>query len=102
MIKKIISGGQTGADSGGLIAGKTLNILTGGHAPKGFLTEYGPNYNLKEDFNLIEDYSPKYPPRTKKNVLNSDGTIIFGKYEKSSKLTGDISKYGTTITKNFK
>ena len=40
-IFKIISGGQTGADKGGLIAAKKANIKTGGIAPKGFMTEAG-------------------------------------------------------------
>ena len=36
---KIISGGQTGADMGGLLAAKDLGIRTGGWMPKGWLTE---------------------------------------------------------------
>jgi hypothetical protein len=35
----IISGGQTGADQGGLFAAEILKIKTGGYAPKGYRTE---------------------------------------------------------------
>ena len=36
---KIISGGQTGVDRLALDVAKSLNIATGGTAPKGYLTE---------------------------------------------------------------
>lgn len=39
---RIISGGQTGADQGALVAAKQLGIETGGWTPRGFLTEAGP------------------------------------------------------------
>lgn len=78
MINKIISGGQTGADIGGLLAAKELNIPTGGTAPKGYRTELGSNFDLRDIFNLSEHSSDKYPPRTAANVKNSDGTVLFG------------------------
>lgn len=91
MIEKIISGGQTGADTGGLIAAKYLGIPTGGSIPKNFRREegtYEENKEFGERFNLVEDPSPYYPPRTKENVIRSDGTVLFGKISSSgSKLT---------------
>ena len=78
MIVKIISGAQTGADQGGLEAGRILKLETGGVAPKGFRTETGSNPALKELYDIEEDDSPNYPPRTIKNVKYSDGTIWFG------------------------
>jgi hypothetical protein len=78
MITKIISGGQTGGDFGGLLAAKELNISTGGTAPKGYRTELGSNFDLRDIFNLSEHSSDKYPPRTAANVKNSDGTVLFG------------------------
>jgi len=77
-LKKIISGGQTGGDFGGLLAGKELGLLTGGTAPKGYLTDAGPNLKLK-DYGLEEgEYDPKtYPKRTMKNVDAADLTIAF-------------------------
>ena len=79
MIKKIISGGQTGADKGGLLAGKALGIETGGTAPPHYQTEAGPDLSLR-DLNLIEgEYDSRiYPKRTRRNVRDSDGTLLMG------------------------
>lgn len=74
---KIISGGQTGADQGGLLGALDLGIKTGGWAPKGYLTEEGPNLYLRH-YGLIEHSSPNYPPRTRMNCQDSDLTAIFG------------------------
>ncbi|KKL74176.1 hypothetical protein LCGC14_2067470, partial [marine sediment metagenome] len=79
MIKKVISGGQIGADMGGLFAAYTApGIETGGWAPKGFRTEAGSKKILGAKYKLKETKSPTYPPRTKRNVLNSNGTVWFG------------------------
>src|ERR1035437_4272324 len=87
MITKIISGGQTGADQGGLAAAKELGLETGGTAPKGYKTELGINLYLKE-FGLIESKSSDYKSRTIENIQNSDGTVIFGNTTSTgSKLT---------------
>lgn len=77
-VEKIISGGQTGADQGGLRAGKALGLQTGGYAPKGFRTLIGPDTRLRS-YGLKETESSDYPPRTKKNVQSSDGTIRFAR-----------------------
>ncbi len=76
---KIISGGQTGADQGGLLAGRDLGIPTGGTAPPNFMTENGTNDGLK-DFGLVEGAPDAriWPRRTWKNVHDSDGTVLFG------------------------
>lgn len=73
---KIISGGQTGVDRIALEVASKLNIMCGGTAPKGYLTENGSDYSLA-DFNLKEHSSSKYPARTKSNVQESDGTVYF-------------------------
>ena len=77
MIERIISGGQSGIDRLGLEVAQQLNIPTGGTAPKSFRTENGSDFSLKE-FGLVEDFSYNYNSRTEKNVVNSDGTVIFG------------------------
>lgn len=77
-ILKIISGGQTGADIGGLKAAKAAGIRTGGCAPKGYLTERGSNIKLRTEFGLHQSDSEKYPKRTTENISKSDATIIFG------------------------
>lgn len=76
---KVISGGQTGADQGALEAAVELGLLTGGTAPKGYLTEDGPNLTLRDAYGLTEHKSPSYAPRTRANVANSDGTVLYGK-----------------------
>lgn len=76
-LSKVISGGQTGADRGGIDAAFGLGVETGGHAPLGYRTSNGNDPTLKK-LGLVEDFSFAYPPRTKKNVQNSDGTVIIG------------------------
>jgi hypothetical protein len=73
---KIISGGQTGADLGGLIAAKAHGVETGGCAAKGYVTENGVNNELKTVYGLV-DKGLDYVERTKENVKNSDVTLIF-------------------------
>jgi hypothetical protein len=88
IIDKIISGGQTGADQGGLEAGKALGILTGGYAPMKWMTETGSQQTLLESYGLKEAQYPGYPYRTRLNITNADGTVIFGNItEPGSKLT---------------
>ena len=80
MLIKVISGGQTGADQAGLAAAKACGIATGGTAPPGFMTSSGPMPELKYKFGMVEgEADPRtYPKRTRKNVQDSDGTVLFG------------------------
>jgi hypothetical protein len=89
MVLKIISGGQTGADLGGLKAAKKLLILTGGEAPKGFINELGPNSELQSIYGLKESPFENYGIRTVANIRSSDVTFIFSSNAKSpgTKLT---------------
>jgi hypothetical protein len=87
MIKKIISGGQTGADRAALDVAIKLNIFHGGWIPKGRKTEDG---TLPEKYKLKEMTTASYPKRTEKNVIDSDGTLIIAR----GKLTG-----GTDLTR---
>jgi Circularly permutated YpsA SLOG family len=80
MLVQVISGGQTGADRGALIAAKACGLATGGWMPKGFLTLEGPRPDLAKEFGLQEHTSPKYPPRTRRNVQLSDATIRFARH----------------------
>jgi predicted Rossmann-fold nucleotide-binding protein len=86
MLKKIISGGQTGADVAGLDVAIKHGIPHGGAIPKGRLTEDGA---LPEEYKLEEMATKSYPKRTEKNVVDSDGTVIFthGKLTGGSLLT---------------
>ena len=85
MIKKIISGGQTGADRAALDVSIKLGIPHCGWVPKGRIAEDGP---LSERYLLKEMPTDSYAERTKQNVLDSDGTLIIAR----GQLTGDSSK----------
>lgn len=76
MIKKIISGGQTGVDRAALDAAIKLAIPHGGWIPQGRLTENGP---LPPEYRLKETRSTSYADRTEKNVLDADGTLIISR-----------------------
>jgi len=90
---KIISGGQTGADTGGLQAARELGIETGGTAPKGWLTENGPQEIELRGFGLIECEQEGFPARTRRNVAEADGTLIVGEYHSGgSRLTYATAK----------
>ena len=90
MIKKIISGGQTGADQAGLDAAIKLDIPHGGWIPKGRLTENSP---LPDKYQLDEMPTISYIDRTEQNVVDSDGTLIVshGKLTGGSKLTRELA-----------
>lgn len=89
-LKKIISGGQTGADQGALDAAIALGIPHGGWIPKGRKTEDGP---LPERYLLREMSTTSYPKRTEKNILDSHGTLIFtnGQLSGGSALTKKLA-----------
>ena len=73
MIRKIISGGQTGVDRAALDVACELGIPRGGWCPKGRLAEDGP---LHLDYPLKETLSCDYEQRTEWNVRDSDGTLV--------------------------
>ncbi len=94
MIKKIISGGQTGADQAALDVALEQGIPHVGWIPKGRKTENGP---LPEKYQLQEMPTASYPKRTEQNVIDSDGTMIIthGELSGGSALTQRIAlKYG--------
>jgi hypothetical protein len=73
VIKRIVSGGQTGVDRAALDVAIKLGIAHGGWVPRGRLTESGP---LPQNYQLKETSSSRYSVRTEKNVVDSDGTLI--------------------------
>ena len=89
MIKKIVSGGQTGADRAALDVAIEHNIPHGGWIPKGRLAEDNP---LPDHYHLKEMPTSSYPARTERNVIDSDGTLIIS----HGKLAG-----GSDLTRKF-
>lgn len=77
VLRKLISGGQTGADRAALFAAKAAGIKTGGWMPYGFLANDGEHPDFAERFGMMEMDSRRYPPRTAMNVKESDGTLRF-------------------------
>lgn len=70
----IISGGQTGADRGGLEAGIHLGLNVSGWCPSGRRAEDGV---IPERYQLVCTQSSDYKDRTRLNVLMADVTLIF-------------------------
>jgi hypothetical protein len=94
-VAKVVSGGQTGADRGGLDAAIELGIPHGGWCPRGRRAEDG---RIPERYALVETRSPDYDVRTERNVRDSDATVVFtsGEPEGGSALTvrlaGDLGR----------
>ena len=90
-LRKIVSGGQTGADQGALSACVQAGFPYGGWIPKGRRTEKG---KVPARYRMRQHWSRHYPPRTEKNVVDSDGTVIctYGKPDGGSLLTIDFAK----------
>lgn len=93
MLEKVISGGQTGVDRAALDAAIELGIPHGGWCPKGRTARDGV---IPSRYKLQETTSPLYPPRTRANVKEADGTLIYmdpdGEYSRGSELTIKICK----------
>ncbi len=73
MIKKIISGGQVGADQAALDVAIKMGIPHGGWIQKGRKTQSGI---LPEKYRLKEMPTASFKERIEQNVKDSDGTLI--------------------------
>ena len=89
MLKKVISGGQTGVDRAGLDAALESGIPVGGYCPKGRKSEDGI---IPDIYPLEELTSSQHKTRTEKNVVESDGTLILNKCSLSQ---------GTDLTRKY-
>jgi len=76
-LRKILSGGQTGADHAALDWAISAGVPHGGWCPKGRKAEDGA---IPPQYELTETPSADYPARTERNVLASDGTVIISIY----------------------
>ena len=73
MVRKVVSGGQTGADRGALEAALAAGVAHGGWCPRGRRAEDG---EIPGRFQLDETPSGSYAERTERNVLDSDATLL--------------------------
>ena len=85
MLKKVVSGGQTGVDRAGLDAAIDADIPVGGYCPKGRIAEDGI---IPDCYPLIEIETSSYTSRTAKNVVESDGTLIVSNHRGHLKYFG--------------
>lgn len=72
-LHRIISGGQTGVDRAALDAALESRFPVGGWCPAGRIAEDGP---IPDHYPLQELERGGYRQRTRRNVLDSDGTVI--------------------------
>ncbi len=72
-LKRIVSGGQTGVDRGALDAALAFGFPCGGWCPAGRKAEDGA---IPPRYPVAELDSADYAARTRRNVLDSDGTLI--------------------------
>ncbi len=91
MLRKIISGGQTGADRGALDGAISCSFAYGGAVPAGRKCEDGP---LPQNYLMEELASEQYRDRTEKNVADADATLIVshGALTGGSALTEKIAR----------
>jgi hypothetical protein len=73
-VRRIVSGGQTGADRGALDAAIAMGIEHGGWCPLGRRAEDG---QIPAHYQLQETDSRDYAERTRRNVRDSDATLVF-------------------------
>lgn len=74
-VRKIVSGGQTGADRAALDVAMSLGLETGGWVPHGRRAEDG---RIPVRYSgLIETETEDYHHRTALNVRDADATLIF-------------------------
>jgi hypothetical protein len=73
-VRRIVSGGQTGVDRGALDAAIALGLEHGGWCPAGRRAEDGP---IPPQYDLRLTRSADYRVRTRRNVIDSDATLIF-------------------------
>jgi hypothetical protein len=98
MIKKIVSGGQTGVDRSALDVAIELNYEYGGWCPRGRKAEDGIIDPIRYA-NLKETSTDDYPQRTEFNVRDSDGTLII--IAGSQETMGRGSKLTVRMTKKY-
>ena len=87
----ILSGGQTGADRAALDAALAAGVPCGGRCPAGRRAEDG---RIPDRYPLLELPTGSYPARTRRNVLDADGTAVFafGLPTGGTRLTVDLCR----------
>lgn len=86
VLRKVVSGAQTGVDRAALDAAIETGIPHGGWVPMGRIAEDG---RIAEHYAVTETGSTEYPVRTEMNIRDSDGTLILtrGSFDGGTALT---------------
>ncbi len=90
-VVRIVSGGQTGVDRAALDAAAAAGLERGGWVPLGRRAEDGP---IAAAYPMRETDSPEYAVRTRRNVADSDATLILtrGPLSGGTRLTVEIAR----------
>lgn len=75
LLDTIVSGYQTGADFGGVLAALDLDLMLTGWMPKGYRTEAGPRPGYSR-IGAKEHASSGWLPRTYANIQDTDATLV--------------------------
>lgn len=86
VVRRIVSGGQTGVDRAALDVALALGLPCGGWCPRGRRAEDGA---VPAHYPLREAASVRYAERTERNVADSDATLI---------LDRGVPRGGTALT----
>src|SRR5258708_33354304 len=81
VVRKIISGGQTGADRAGLDFAIEVGLAHGGYVSKGKKAEDG---RIDEQYRLTELQTNSYPERSKRNGRQGHVPIMLSLYAQRS------------------
>ena len=92
MLARIVSGGQTGVDRGALDAALAVAFPCGGWCPEGRKAEDGV---IPDRYPLLVLHGAGYRQRTRRNVEDSDGTLILvdGALSGGTKRTRDLCQH---------
>lgn len=80
MIRKILSSGRTGVETAALDVAVQLGIAHGGWAQRGMRNEAGA---IEKRYGLTEVVAMGFKSAMEENVLNSDGTLLISRGEKT-------------------
>jgi hypothetical protein len=93
---KIVAGGQTGVDRAALEWALANGVSHGGWCPKGRKAEDGV---IPPQFQLRETGSDNYSIRTRRNVRDSGGTVIFSERAELTGGTKETAEFAKAIGK---